>query len=447
MTGQASSEADSLIDELDAVSLGPLHFFIVLACALGLGFDLAEFAIGAVLSALFSAPPYSVDPTTLSWLLAAIYLGAIAGASVTGWLADRYGRRAMMIVVLLIIIVTSTAAAASPNIVFLAVVRGLSGFALGAYPPLIATYLTDILPASRRGLLVMITVALGAIGPVSLIFLVRWLTPFQPFGIEAWRWAFIVCAAAALICSFMFWNMPESPRWLVSKGRFAEAKQILAKFGSKSSEPQKPTIGAAGKAADAFGMSDRRRFTYRMGYLLAIYFLAPWSTIGFPLLSGAVLVKKGVNVNDSLLYIGVSSFGPIVGAVLAALFIDRVERKTVLIVCAIAMAVLGFAFALADLPIWLMATGLVFNMVIAIFLPILVIYAAELFPTAQRARTTSWSWASRGIGATLVPLALLPLLQSAGTIAMFAAMAVTLVAFAAIVAVFGPVGAAGRPVQ
>lgn len=459
MADAIAQDVGPLADQLDRLSLHPLHVFIIAACALGLGFDLAEIALGGVLSAMFSAPPHLVDPKTLSWLLAAAYIGVIGGASLGGWLADHHGRRRVMLVVLLFLAATSAAAAASPDMDFLILARGLSGLALGAYPPLMGAYLTDILPARRRGPLIMVAVALGTLGPLILIFVVRWLTPIEPLGIEAWRWAFIIGAVGAAICALMFWHIPESPRWLISQGRLAEARATLAMFGIafETKAGTEPTGGHGevpapiaspdrGRGGEAAGL-DRRSFARRMGFLVAIYFLTPWATVGFPVLSGAVLIAKGIDVKDSLLYIGVSSLGPTIGAIIAGLVIDRIERKTALLICAAAMAVLGLVFGGADLPLWLVTTGLLFNLLIAIFLPVLVIYAAELFPTGQRARATSWAWAARGIGSALTPLALLPLLKSSGPLAMFAVMGATLAAFAALLALFGPRGEAGRAIR
>lgn len=94
-----------------------------------------------------------------------------------------------------------------------------------------------------------------------------------------------------------------------------------------------------------------------------------------------------------------------------------------------------------------MASGLAYSMMIAIFLPTLVIYAAELFPTTRRARATSWSWAVRGIGATLTPLILLPLPQSFGLVAMFSAIGASLLMLVAALTMWGPPGAAGQAIH
>ncbi len=442
-----SIDEELRLGHLDDRTLRPMHIFILFASALGLAIDFAEVAIGGILSALFSAPPNKVDPKTLSVLLAAVYIGAVVGASLSGWLADRYGRRTVMIAAGIIIMLTAVAAAIAPDVAMLTVVRALSGLALGAYPPLVATYLTDVLPAARRGTLIMMTAAIGTLGPPALIMLVRYLTPLEPLGIQSWRWAFWVCAAGAVISTAMVWLIPESPRWLARQGRTEDAKRALAAFSGRSTLAPPPTPDRLHEIDIAADTWEARSFAVRIGFLILVYFLTPWSTIGFPLLSGAVLVNKGINVNDSLLYVAVANLGPTAGTLLAALFIDRLERRTALVVCAAAMIIVGFAFSSTATPIGLMASGLIFNMMSAILLAVLVIYAAELFRTEERARATSWPWASRGFGAILVPIALLPLLQSHGPIVMFAVVGVSLLALIVMLLAFGAQGAAGRSVR
>jgi putative MFS transporter len=436
-------ETDS---DAESGGLCPLHFFALFVCALGLGLDLAELVIGSTLSALFSAAPNALEPHTLSWLLAAPYIGLVVGAPVAGWYADAYGRRATMLIITFILTFTSMAAAFSPNVAMLIVARGLSGLALGAYPPVIAAYLTDILPAAHRGRSIMVTVAAATLAPSALIFLVRWLTPLQPLGLESWRWAFIVGGACSALCLLLSRHLPESPRWLASRNRLAEAGEASVRFGV-SAALNMPGSPAGEKQRCNPSALEGRAFARRIGLLLLLYFLTPWSAVAFPLLSGAILIQKGFNVADSLLYVGIANIGPTIGGLMTGLAIDRIERKSALVLCPFALMGLGYLFAITSAPALLMATGLAFSMIGVVFQAILVLYAAELFPATQRAKATSLSWASRGLGSALAPLILLPLLSASGPSSMFFVIGGTLATFTVILWLFGPRGKAGRKVQ
>ena len=441
-----TDESATMQRELGHLPLTRLHLFILVACAIGFSFDLAEIAFGGILSAIFSAPPNQIDQGQLAWLLSAVYVGAIGGAPILGWLADRYGRQSVLFWSLVILTVTSLGAALSPSIPALIAFRGLSGFALGAYPPLMIAFMTDIFPASRRGPLVLVAVAIGYLGPPGLIFFVRGLGSAMPLGLEGWRWAFLLAGSGAALCAVLFRFVPESPRWLLSRGRVADAARSLARFeasipvgGPVSEKPPEAGVDSGASMAAA-------SFVRRLVFLVVAYFLMPWATVGFTVLSGAVLVQKGINPQDSILYVGISTFGPLIGTIIGGAVVDGIERRTALIALAVAMGVLGIVFALATAPILLMATGLLFNLAVNLFTPVIVLYAAELFTTERRAQGASWGWASNRLGSALVPLVLLPLLHAQGPLYMFVVIAGTLVAFIAVVAAFGPRGEAGRAV-
>ena len=440
--------AAALTVALDRLPLTVLHIFTLIACGLGFSFDLAEIAFGNILSAVFSGPGSPLDGQQLAWLLSSVYIGAIAGAPMFGWLADRYGKRLILLVALGLLAVMSLAAAANPAPAPLVIFRGLAGLSLGAYPPLMFSFLTDILPPMNRGPATMATVAAGYVGPTCLIFLVRWMTPMVPLGIEAWRWAFIIGGAGAGLCAAMFWHLPESTRWLIGRGRMSEADASIRAFESSRAITGPSGYDAVEKlSAVPTTKLPPKEYRSRLSFLLLAYFLTPWATVGFTLLAGAVLVQKGINVQDSLLYVGVSTFGPFIGTLIGSVVIDRIHRRTALVLNALAMAAIGIVFGATGLPFWLMTTGLVFNLLTSLFLPVLVLYASEMFPTAQRAGAVSWSWAANRVGSALVPLALLPLLHTAGPLAMFVVIAGTLGLFVALLLFFGPKGQAGRPVD
>ncbi|MDL2406946.1 MFS transporter [Rhizobium calliandrae] len=433
-TTRDCKDTDRLFEDFDNQPVTRLHVFALVVCGLGFSFDLAEIAFGNTLSAVFSAPPYSVGSSELSVLLASVYIGAVVGAPLLGLLADRFGRQPVLSGTMLLLTVASALAASAASIGALTASRALGGIALGAYPPLMFAYLTDILPAARRGKLAVASTAIGYIGPPTFIFLVRSLGESSPLGIEAWRWGFWIAGAGSLLCFFLFICLPESPRWLAMKGRLPEMEQALEKFrrsavmlASMPPRPGRKDAPAEVKDGPVLG---------RAISLVALYFLSPWAAVGFTVLSGAVLVQKGINVRDSLFYLGISTLAPIFGAVFISSFVDKMQRRTFLVFCSIAMAVLGIAFGGSNEPWVLITSGLAFNLMVTLYMPVLVLFATESVPTLHRAGVTSWAWASNRLGSALVPLVLLPLLVNFGGLVMFSAIAVTLIAFAVFVALY-----------
>ena len=440
-------EGRALVQRLDALAISPTHVIIVSICAIAFGFDLSEVAIGSALSAVFSAPPVAADPSALSWLLSSMYVGAIVGAPALGWLADRRGRRVALALALTFLAATSVAGALSVGIASLTVFRGLSGIALGAFPPLVFAYLTDLLPARRRGLMIFIMTGLASLGPIGIIFLIRWLTPLQPLGFDAWRWAILVGAGGALATGVLFLALlPESPRWLVARGRTDEADSVLARLGSRGSRdslaPDRPTKSMAADVP-AVRPSLLRRLVVTFG----LNFLSPWATSAFPLLSGAILIQKGFQLSDSLLYVGISLFGPMIGTVVAAIFVDRIERRVSIVGCAAAMLLSGASFVISMSPVWLMASGVLFGIFASLYLPTLSVYSAEMFSTVERGRTTSAGWALNRFGSAISLLLLLPLLHFAGPLAMFAVIGGSLLLAVLLVAIAGPPGRNGLTVD
>jgi putative MFS transporter len=409
------------------------------------------------LSAVFSGPPHHVVPYQLSLLLASVFAGGAIGAPLLGLFADRHGRRLALATSLLLLAVTSTIAAASPDVAWLTFFRVFSGLALGAYPPLMVAYLSDVLPPARRGMLILICGSIGFLGAPGVIFLIRWLTPLQPLGLDAWRWALMLGAIGAAAVGMLFLRLPESPRWLMAAGQRAAAATVCRRFEQSARVVCGPAAAAPPyteapsptdrKEKQGFWSAAGRQHRLRAFLLCAMYFLSPWATIGFPLLSGAVLVEKGFRVADSLLYVGVAMSGPSLGVLAGALLIDRLERRTALALCATAMALTALGFAASISPTMLMASGLAFNMVGAIYVGALSIYAAELFPTALRAAASSGAWAVNRVASALVPLALLPVLKTAGVMAMFTVVAAALVGSVVLVLACGPRGLARRPVE
>lgn len=429
----------SIAARLDRVPFTRLHAFAIALCALGFGFDLLEMMLGSALAAVFSSPPHAAAPGQLSLLLSSVFAGAAVGAPLSGWIADRHGRRLTLIGLLLLLCVGSFGAAFSTDIGGVTAWRCVSGLALGGFPPLVITYLTDLLPAGRRGPFMMVTIGIATLGPAAGIFLVRALTPLQPLGLEAWRWGFIVGGGGSGLAGLLFLLLPESPRWLAARLRMGDADDACLRF--ERSPAMLPAVAPAQAAAPTDVAARRRSWPLAA----ALSFLSPWSTVAFPLLSGAILAQKGFKVTDTLLYVGLSTFGPLVGNLLIATVIDRIGRRTAMVACSIGMMAAGTAFVVSGTPVALIVSSFAFTLLVSMQLSFLNLYLSELFPTETRGRAVAGAWAMNRVGAALSPLLLLPLLHDKGAYTMFAVIAATLLA-AVVLLVFAPAGAGRRAV-
>jgi putative MFS transporter len=369
----------------------PRHQVIAAAfCSVGFGIDLLEITLGNAFSAIFSAPPHSLAPDVLSWLLAAPYVGAVVGAPLLGWAAEAKGYRLMLMIALLWIGAFSLAGASSPAVGWLIGSRLLAGLALGAYPPLMIAYLTATTSPVNRGKIIFAVCAVAYLAPPGGIFLVKWLTPAPPLGIEAWRWPLALAGALALLAAIAFLRLPDAPK--------VNAKRLTLR-----------------------SLADRR-----FAFVSAMYALHPLASVAFPLLTGPVLLARGFGITDTLLYVGLATFGPVIGTLGAGFLVDRIERRTTIAICAASMLTALALFFATAYPILLMAAVVLFNVFASLYSPAMTTYGAELYPDGSRAAATSAAWALNRIVAAGAPLILLPLLHPHGAAPLAATVCVSL---------------------
>lgn len=432
----------TIAERLDALPFCRMRLAIFAVATLALFADIAEVALGNALGAVFQAPPRSMTQTELSLFLAAIFAGGAAGAPFFGMLGDKVGRRLALQAALVMVAAGSLGAAASGDAATLIGFRFLSGLGIGACPPLIAAYLADVMPPRWRGTMVCLCAGFAFLGAPAIIFLMRATSP-AALGLEGWRWALGSGALLALLAAALLALLPESPRWLAATGRSAEAEAALLRFGKRGAgraAAPATTSGRVGQMHEAAGKRDPSGPGASLLFLCSLYALAPWATIGFPLMSGAVMVAKRFSIGDSVVAAGLIMFGPVIGNLLVAPVIDRVGRRASLIVCAVAMAVLGLAFAAATAFVPLVGLGIAFAFCSAIYASVLGVYAAEIVPTGLRASRTSIAWGMGRLISVFVPLVFFALMHHVGVWAMFGLIAAVLSLSATLVAVAGPQG-------
>jgi MFS transporter, putative metabolite:H+ symporter len=428
---------------LDRIPTNRLHLFVLIVLGTGLLFDTLEASMSNVLATVFAKRP-GVGADELRILLTSVFIGGAIGAPLAGRVADRIGRRSTLLGALIGYGIASIFAGLARDVTELSMARLIGGFFLAAYPPLLWTYLTDVLPPHSRGRLMMIAGAMGSLGAFFASIASRQLDGW--LMLEGWQSTLILGGVGGLVVALACSRLPESPRWLERRGRTEAARNQLARFERSVAVGSPPPPPAhVGRESQAPGVaSDHQNFRGRLALVIVLQFLQPLAIIGFAALSGIVLGQKGHDVHASLLFLAISALGSPIGAILASTVVDRFARHQVFIACALAMAVLGLSFAVVNSPAALMAIGAAYMIVIVIYSITLNIYAPEMFVTERRGFASGIGHAANRIGAAAVPILLLPLLMTSGAMALFLLIAATLLLSAALVFLVGPRNLAGH---
>jgi len=352
------------------------------------GFDTA--VIAGTTQGLTQA--FHLDPGGLGMTVSSALWGTLLGALFAGRPGDRFGARNCLRAIAALYVVSALGCLFAPSLAVLIAARVLGGIAIGASSVLAPIYLAEIAPAHRRGMLVgafQFNIVLG----ILVAYLSNYLVGLAALGPDEWRWKFGVAGLPSLVLFGLLFVIPNSPRWLAAKGRVGEAEQVLRDIGAADVAGELASY-ARGHMAAGSTLSWRR---YRKPMLLAFAIAA------FNQLSGinAILYYA----NDIFAAAGFGKMSAdlqsvMIGAtnlaftLLALTVIDRVGRKTLLMVGSVGMVVALAATAWIqwsgthrDMLLWaliLFIAAFAFSQGAVIW-----VYIAEIFPTEVRARGQS----------------------------------------------------------
>ena len=313
------------------------------------------------LTRAFNLVPGSWSPTNgLGFTVASLLIGCFIGAFFAGRLADLMGRRnTMMLAAALFLVGALVQGAASAQIIFV-IARICGGMAVGAASVLSPAYISEVAPANIRGRLttvqqIMIITGLTAAFVVNYFLAKTAGVSTARFwgGIEAWRWMFLMQAIPAAIFLVALFMIPESPRYLVSKGRTDHARTVLTNlFGSDVAGAKLDEIRATFSEDHRPRLSDIkapgggiRRIVW-VGIMLAAF--QQFVGINVIFYYGATLWQlAGFTENQSLLINIVSGAVSIAACFVTIAVIDKIGRKPLLLIGSAGMAVTLFAMVYA----------------------------------------------------------------------------------------------------
>jgi putative MFS transporter len=451
----------TIAERIERLPLGGFHRRFIALVSLGNFFDLYDIFIVAYIGAALQQSGF-LSLRQFTFFVAAGFLGMFVGTVAFGMGSDRMGRRSAFILLLLIYSVFTFADAFAPTAGWLIALRFFAGVGIGAEIVVIDTYVTEVVPGCARGRYVAITQVAGFCAVPVAAVLSRVLVPTH-FLMSGWRWVMVIGASGALLTWWFRRRLPESPRWLESRGRIAEADAIMSGLENESfssgrgsgelrvtsgEEEKSRTLAKLGITKKDAGPADgveRSSFweLWRGPYLSRTVMLVIFQALqtigfyGFANWAPTFLLKRGVSLLHSLEYTLLIALVSPLGPLLAAFTSDRMERKWTIVVLALLVAGLGIGFGDSIAPVAVVGFGALLTLANYWFSAAFHAYQAELFPTRLRATgvgfTYSWSRLSAAFTSLLIGAVLVH-----GVPAVFAVLAVAMILVAVVVGIMGP---------
>ena len=439
-----------IAERIERLPLGGFHRRFIALVSLGNFFDLYDIFIVAYIGAALQQSGF-LTLRQFTFFVAAGFLGMFVGTVVFGMGSDRMGRRSAFILLLLIYSVFTFADAFAPTAGWLIALRFFAGVGIGAEIVVIDTYVTEVVPSYARGRYVAITQVAGFCAVPVAAVLSRVLVPTH-FLMSGWRWVMVIGASGALLTWWFRRRLPESPRWLESRGRVAEADAIMTGLENESfsgtgrsgewlvtSGEQNTTSGKteAAEERSSFWELWRRPYLSRTVMLVIFQALQTIGFYGFANWAPTFLLKRGVSLLHSLEYTLLIALVSPLGPLLAAFTSDRLERKWTIVVLALLVAGLGIGFGNSIAPAAVVGFGALLTLANYWFSAAFHAYQSELFPTRLRGTgvgfTYSWSRLSAAFTSILIGAVL-----AHGVPEVFAMLAVAMILVAGVVTVMGP---------
>lgn len=334
-------------------NLGFIAAIVAVATIGGLLFGYDSGAVNGTQEGLKSA--FALSDGGLGFTVGSLLIGCFIGAFSAGTLADRVGRRNVMRIAALLFLVGALVQGFAPNQVVFVLARLCGGIAVGAASVLSPAYIAEVAPAAIRGRMttvqqIMIISGLTAAFVVNYFLAQAAGVSTNPFwgGLAAWRWMYLMQAIPAAIFLLALFFIPESPRFLVARGRHDEAGTVLARlFGEVAAKAKLEEIRGSFTAdhrprlADVTAPGTGLRPIVWVGLMLAVF--QQLTGINVIFYYGATLWQlAGFTEADSLKINIISGLVSIGACFVTIALIDRIGRKPLLLIGSAGMTVTLF---------------------------------------------------------------------------------------------------------
>lgn len=290
------------------------------------------------------------NPAMQGWVMSCALAGCLAGAVLSGWLSDRFGRKKLLLLAAFLFITASLGTGSASSLTAFIIFRITGGIGIGLASNLSPMYIAEITPGTIRGRYVSINQLTIVIG-ILAAQIINWriARPVAPEATAAdivaswngqmgWRWMFYACTIPALLFFIFAWFVPESPRWLARKARFhRQAHEILERIGGYDYADRE--LGSIKETLN----SDRQKISTGIlrkpgmariliiGIVLAVF--QQWCGINVIFnYAQEVFANAGYTVSDILFNIVITGSVNLVFTLVGMFMVDRLGRKALMLI-------------------------------------------------------------------------------------------------------------------
>ena len=285
----------------------------------------------------FLRPYFQLTDASLGFTVSIALIGTVIGSIAVGKPGDIFGRRAMLFLCGLFYFVSAIGCGSAQNWYVLLSFRFLGGLGIGAASVVAPMYIAEIAPGRLRGRLVAVT-QFNIVAGILVAFFSNYLLVNS--GENNWRWMFSVMAILAGIFFFLLFFVPESPRWLVKKGQTVKARAVLQGVGAEKVDAELGDIINSLKEETGGGDSKLFQKKYRFVIMCAVLLAVFNQLSGINVImyyAPLIFEKSGLATDVAMLNTVAVGVTNLVLTIVAMFFIDRLGRKTLLLIGAVGM--------------------------------------------------------------------------------------------------------------
>ena len=391
-----------LLKRLEALPVGSFHYRLLILTGFGWMFDAMDTGlISFVLPVL--AKEWNLTTSQMGMIGSVGLIGMAFGAVIAGSIADKIGRKAVFSLTLLLYSIATGLCALSWNFESLLVFRFFVGFGLGGELPVAATLVSEYAPTKVRGRFIVLLESFWGVGWIVAACIAYWFIPLY-----GWHWAFIIGAMPALYVFVIRIGMPESVRYLLSKGRTEEAEAIVAKLEERAGikaahheiEDETKVLEAVKPSLAAIWSG---RFARRTAMLWIAWFGIVFSYYGIFTWLPSLVYNQGFTFIKTFEYVFIMTLAQLPGYFAAAWLVEVIGRKYTLSLFLLMTGVASWFFGQSTTVNAIVTWGCVMSFFNLGAWGVIYTYTPELYPTSIRAFGSGWAAGIGRMGGMLAP--------------------------------------------